>query len=234
MVRHSKMTKLKLIIPKPIQGTQTGISNIEKSNSDDAALLPLETELNEKERSVTPSVAPPVVRKVRFAPTESILYHNDPFTLDYESLFVRWYTKTEVDTFFQDMGSTMMSIQTSTKESPNPFYWTKALVQIYKAFSAPLASQKSLLILMNDRLEIDDESVGLEVRAIPVLNEASKNRRQELLSRIRYWQEHGPKKLTTEQLAELIYEASSQSSVASTSYAKYIAEYHARGIHQEK
>mmetsp|Transcript_3392 Transcript_3392/g.6499 ORF Transcript_3392/g.6499 Transcript_3392/m.6499 type:complete len:135 (-) Transcript_3392:541-945(-) len=131
------------------------------------------------------------------------------------------------------MATVMKDIQIRSNEA-GPFYWTKALVHIHKAFSAPTASQKTLLTLMEGRFEIDDECVGLEVRAIPELNQAFKLQRQELLGRIRYWQEHGSRKLSAEQVADLIHEASIQSSKSSTSYASYIAQYHARRIQQQE
>ena len=224
------MTKLKLIIPKQIQGTRSRITVNDKGGINDAALLPVEPELFAKEpRSVTPTT-----RTVRFAPKKRIVVHPNPGSpLDDDDLALRWYSRSELDTFFQGMATTMNDIKNRTKESSNPFYWTKALVHIHKAFSAPPASQRSLLSLMDGRFEIDDDCVGLEVRAIPELNEAFRGQRQELLTRIRYWQEKGSRKLSADQVADLIYEASTQSSKSSTSYANYIAEYHARRILQE-
>ena len=87
---------------------------------------------------------------------------------------------------------------------------------------------------MEGLLEIQDEHVGLEVRAIPELNQAFHSHRQELLSRIRYWQAHRSRKLTAAQVQELIYDACIEHSKTSTMYAQYVADYHARRILQEQ
>ena len=201
-----------------------------KCNIDDAALLPLEPEVsgNKEPGPVTPVAT----RTVRFAPKKSNTYYLNPITLDESELDRRWYSKLEIDAFFHEMAAVMKDIQIRAREA-GPFHWTKALVHIHKSFSAPAASQRTLLTLMEGRFEIEDECLGLEVRGIPELNEAFQVQRQDLLGRIRYWQERGSRKLTGEQVADLIREASTQSSKSSTGYAHYIAQYHARRIQQE-
>ena len=237
------MTKLKLIIPKQIQGTRSRITVDNKCNIDDAALLPIESEVSGKEPgSVTPTTITKTevsttkktttTRTVRFAPKKSNTYYLNPFALDETELARRWYSKLEIDAFFHEMAAVMKDIQSRAREA-GPFHWTKALVHIHRSFSAPVASRRALLTLMEGRFEIDDGCLGLEVRGIPELNEAFRVQRRELLRRIRYWQEHGSRKLTEEQVADLIHEASTQSSKSSTDYAHYVAQYHARRIKQE-
>lgn len=74
----------------------------------------------------------------------------------------RWYSQEDIHGFWQDTIHTMRKALQDEQESTSPFYWTKAMVHMHKAFATPVASQNSLLRLFQGRVDIPDECVGLE------------------------------------------------------------------------
>ena len=203
--------------------SRDSLSVLEDDTIDDIALQPTKPDPVEK-------IALPSNRKVRFASKKKNIHYANPLSEDdYKNLC--WLSPFEISTTIRETAQVLRDIEAEEKKSTSPFYWTKALVQIYKAFKAPAPCQKTLLNLMEGRLKIEDIHVGLEIRAIGAIHKDFQVQHKALLAKISYWQ--ALPEVTPEEIADLICEACIEESRAPVAYAQYIAGYHAQHIEKE-
>lgn len=179
------------------------------------------------------------VRKVRFADPDNVVCHDSEIDLD--ECLQNWYTEKDYNRFICQTSHYARLIRAMEKMSPDPFFWTRCLERIHKAFKANndnafdlnnIAGKKnksSMVVLMSNRIVIDERFVGMECRAVPCFFQDYKKRRKSLLNQVQFWQTtslvDGPN-----QRSDRIRQVSETSSRVSVLYAHYIARVSARNI----
>ena len=86
-----------------------------------------------------------------------------------------------------------------------------------------------MLVLMSNRVAIDERFVGMEIRAVPTIVQDCAQRREMLMNQVLYWQ--SSTLLTNEQdRSDMLRRASENASRPSVMYAHYIAKASARSL----
>ena len=179
------------------------------------------------------------VRKVRFADQDTVVYHDSE--IDLGERLQNWYTGKDYNRFICQTSHYARLIRAMEKMSPDPFFWTRCLERIHKAFTAnnenvfdlnnmnAKKKKSSMVVLMSNRIVIDERFVGMECRAVPCVFQSYRKRRQSLLNQVQFWQ-NTPLVDDPNQLSDMIRKVSENSSRVSVLYAHYIARVSARNI----
>ena len=178
------------------------------------------------------SSASPITRPtVRFAETLQC-YESKVSLEDYKGC---WYTEAQFQVFTMQCEQHSKLIRAMETQSTDPFYWTRSLLRIHKAFGRPShVSKNSMEILKSNCITIEPRFVGLEFRAVPSIMADYLVRRQALWTEIQYWQqqqqqhEDSSTMLDSHTRATRIAEVCAKASRVSVQYSHYIAQVRGR------
>lgn len=175
-------------------------------------------------------------RMVRFANPSTTVFHESDGDMEGDECYEKlWYTKEDYNRFARQTAQLIRVIQTMETMSKDPFYWTKNLRRIHKSFTTEnktVSNDKTrkscMMVLMSNRVVLDERFVGMEFRVVPAIFQDFVQRRDMLLNQVFYWQ----KAPITDpsQRSEIIRQSSEAASRPSVSYAHYIAKVSARDI----